>query len=92
MKKLNCYQGLKLTHILFFGGLGLMALGLMLGSLFDGSGLIAVLAAVGAILVAGGLVCGWMFIKCPECGHSLTPGGRVPNKIPNYCPHCGKML
>lgn len=92
MEKMDCYQGLKLTHILFFGGLGLMVLGFMIGSVGEHPAVMTALAAAGFAGVVAGLICGWTFVKCPDCGGSLLPGGRVTDKLPKFCPHCGKQL
>ena len=92
MKNMDCYQGLKLTHILFFGGLGLMVLGLLIGSAGEHLVVMTTLAAIGFAGVVAGLVCGWTFVKCPDCGGSLLPCGRVTDKLPKFCPHCGNEL
>ena len=93
MKNLDCYQGLKLTNILFYSGLGVMALGgLVIGAAGNWPGVMVASGVIGVVCVIAGLVCGFTYVRCPKCGESLMPGGRVPSELPNFCPHCGKEL
>ena len=89
---MDCYQGLKLTHILFFGGLGLPWFGLIVGAMGNWTSVLIVCGVVGVICSIAGLFCGLAYVRCPKCGGPLMAGGRVPTALPNYCPHCGKQL
>ena len=54
--------------------------------------LAALLLAAGAALLITGLVLACRKVRCPHCGASLMPGGRLPLRLPPYCPGCGKKL
>ncbi len=93
IKNLNCHQGLRLTHLLFFGGLGLMVVSLMM----NGKGVmpffgvvIAGILGLGCV-IAGIIVCG-LTVKCPHCGKFLNRSGKIPRSIPKFCPMCGEKL
>ena len=75
MKNLDCYRGLKLTHILFYTGLVLMLLSVLIGAAVDTEPVMVVLGAVGFIAAIGGLFCGLIYVRCPECNGSLMAGG-----------------
>ena len=95
MKKepMTCQKALKITHILFYSGLGLMLGGaLFLGAVVNSEIVIAVFGVVGVIAAIAGLFFGFSYVRCPECGSSLMAGGRIPGALPGYCPHCGKQL
>lgn len=92
MKNMDCCRGLKLTHILFYTGLALMLLSVLIGSAMDAELFMVVLGAVGFIAAIGGLFCGLIYVRCPKCSGSLMPGGRVPSALPKFCPHCGKEM
>lgn len=85
-------RALKITKTLFFSGLGLMLLGVMIGSVADNAYLILFIAVLGSVCAFGGLIFGNMRVRCPDCCRSLMMGGRVPGDLPCYCPHCGKRL
>ena len=50
------------------------------------------LLAAGAALLIAGLVLAVLKVRCPHCGASLMPGGRLPLSMPPYCSGCGKKL
>ena len=95
MKKepMTCQKALKITHILFFGGLILMIGGsLFLGTVVNSETVMVVFGVIGLIAAFAGIIFGFAYVKCPECGGSLMAGGRIPGSLPKYCPHCGKPL
>ena len=96
MKKpdeMTCHQALKYSHILFCGGwLLLMAGGLLLCVNAVPRALAALLLAAGVALLIAGLVLAVLKVRCPHCGASLMPGGRLPLSMPPYCSGCGKKL
>lgn len=91
-KDLTPQQALKVTHILFFGGLGLMLLGLMIGGVANHAALIAVPGVLGVCSAIVGIIFGHLHVRCPDCGGSLMTGGKVPGSLSKFCPHCGKQL
>lgn len=97
MKKLrgpvDCHQALRITHILFYGSFALLVLDmLLLGASVMPFPFAEILGALGFIGICGGLVFGFVYVKCPYCGATLFLGGRIPDHIPSYCPDCGKPL
>jgi len=54
--------------------------------------LIVVLCILAIILVIAGLVLAYGYLRCPYCGASLCLNGRIPTRLPRYCPQCGKPL
>ena len=91
-KEMDCHQALRITHILFYSGLGLMLLSIAVGAMTNSTVVMVVLGLLGGVGAVAGLICGFANVKCPECGHSLMPGGRIPGGLPNVCPHCGTPL
>ena len=89
MKKMDIYRAERIFRILFFGGLISMLLALMMGEL-EKAFLTYLLGAAGMVATFGGLIFGFVTIRCPDCGAGLTVG-RTP-AIPKFCPHCGKQL
>lgn len=90
-RNMNCFKVLHIGKILFFGGLGTMVLSLIL---FQGDcGAVGItVGIVGAAACFGGLLYTGAMLRCPDCGKSLMPGGRMPSNLPAFCPHCGKKL
>ena len=91
-KETGCHRALKITHILSYGGFVLMPLSLVFGAMVDTDVVMVILGGLGFISVMFGLIFGNIYVKCPKCEHSLMQSGRVPGKLPNYCPHCGIPL
>ena len=92
--KRDCRRTLKRVNILFYGGLGLLVLALMIGKI-DGMlpvPAILVPGILGGVLVIAGLVLAFVGLRCPHCGESLCLGGRLPTRLPNFCPRCGEPI
>lgn len=53
---------------------------------------IVALCILAIILLIAGLALGHGYLRCPHCGASLCLNGRVPTRLPRYCPQCGKPL
>ena len=51
-------------------------------------GIGALLAMVGFLVIVSGIVCHFVTVKCPYCGHSLS--GYRP--FPKECPKCHKKF
>lgn len=92
LKEMDHHQALRVTHILFFGGLGLMLLSVLIGASVDSTAVMVIAGILGMLGVAAGLCCGFTCVRCPDCRGSLMAGGRVPGSLPRFCPHCGKPL
>ena len=41
---------------------------------------------IGMAVLLGGIFFGWVTVRCPHCGHTLSIGGILPQ---DGCPHCG---
>ena len=92
MKDMDCYKGLRLTKILFYGGLGLMVTGLMIGTVGEREIFMTACGVFGFLGALAGWLCCVCFVRCPECGESLMPGYRIPGALAHFCPNCGKEL
>ena len=82
------------TCMIFYGGLGLLALAwalLELVPVLEKTPLPLVLlaCALAAIFIASGLS---GLVRCPRCGAWLCRGMRLPGRLPRHCPKCGKPL
>lgn len=91
-ERMDCHLALKVTHILFYGGFVLMLLGLCVGAGVNSDVLLAVFGITGAVGIVGGLIFGYLYVRCPACGTSLMLGGRVPTHLPKHCPECGAAI
>ena len=92
-ENLSPQKAMRITHILFYSGLGLMLLGgLVVGGAADNPDIMLLFAVLGFLCAIGGVVFGNLYVRCPDCCGSLMIGGRVPGNLPSYCPHCGKQL
>ncbi len=95
MKKLDfltLHQVMRLSNVLLLAGVALL---LLSGAVAEGEtavALIIVLCILAIILVIAGLVLAYGYLRCPRCGASLCLGGRIPGRLPRYCPQCGKPL
>lgn len=93
LEDLTCHQILKLSNALFYGGMGLLVVALLVSSGdFAPPVLVALPVAAGAALIVAGLVLAFWKLRCPYCGESLCLGGRLPTSLPRHCPGCGKEL
>lgn len=93
LEDLTCHQILKLSNALFYGGMGLLVVALLVSSGDDAPPvLVALPVAAGAALIVAGLVLAFWKLRCPYCGESLCLGGRLPTSLPRHCPGCGKEL
>ena len=94
---MDCRRTLKAVHGAFYGGLGALAVNLMVLSVVPADQtwlpvLTIVLCALGIAGIIGGIVLGYVRLRCPRCGASLMLGGRIPSHLPNFCPACGEPL
>lgn len=95
MKKLDSltlHQVMRLSNVLSIAGLVLLLLGGAAESGATSMAWIATLCILAIILVIAGLVLAYGYLRCPHCGASLCLDGRVPIRLPLYCPQCGKPL
>lgn len=90
--ELTPQQALKVTHILVYGGLAMAFLSIPVGGALDHVAVMGILGAVGLSCAVVGIIFGNLYLRCPECFGSLTHGGRIPGKLFEYCPHCGKRI
>ena len=95
MKKLDSltlHQVMRLSNVLLLAGVALL---LLSGAVAEGEpsvALIVALCILAIILVIAGMVLAYGYLRCPHCGASLCLNGRVPTRLPLYCPQCGKPL
>lgn len=47
------------------------------------------LCGAAIVLLLAGQVQAWFFYRCPHCAGSLL---RVRGPMPEFCPHCGKVI
>ena len=45
-------------------------------------------SVVGLILMLGGFLWHYLFLRCPHCRHIFN----LRSPIPHYCPNCGKQI
>lgn len=91
---MDLQKTLKVVYILFFGGLGLLVLAWIILSLSKVTVSIpAIISCVlGIVATVAGIVLAHARLRCPYCGASLMLGGRIPSRLPNFCPECGNYL
>ncbi len=92
MDELTPPQALKITHGLCYGGLAVTFLSVVIGACFDSVIMIMILGTAGLSCMVAGIVFGNLRVRCPECFGSLAIGGRIPTRLFEYCPHCGKRI
>lgn len=85
-QKMGCHKALGICYGLFFGGLA----GMLIALWVKEGPLLFLLGIPGLVAMFGGLLFGFMFVRCPHCGGALMRG-RLP-AVPDYCPHCGEKL
>lgn len=92
MKKMDCFRACTLSNRLVLGGFITTFIGCGAGYL-EWFGLLAVVLAIGglAALLLGGVL-GLRYERCPHCGEPLYNFPRLLDRIPGYCPHCGKRI
>ena len=92
-RPMDCYRAIRIVHGMFYGGLVLLLLLLMIaGSGLSPNGWMEAGILLGMLACFGSLLFGFVYLRCPRCNGSLMPGGRVPTRIPAYCSHCGAEL
>ena len=92
-KPMGCQKTLRIVKAFFFCGLGLLLLAWAVLSLSqEVSALVVVLLVLGIVSAVSGLILCCARLRCPCCGASLMLGGRIPSRLPNFCPGCGKPL
>ncbi|WP_298022687.1 hypothetical protein [uncultured Dysosmobacter sp.] len=69
-KKPDCHQALRVTNLLFWSGFVLLILSIAVSGTADSVVLPGVLAILGVTSMTAGLVCGFLYVKCPSCGES----------------------
>ena len=90
-------KALRLTNILFYGGLGLavvisFACQSTLWQEQECPSFLVALAVLGLLGVLAGLGVAFAALRCPHCGASLMAGGRIPGRLPRLCPDCGEPV
>ena len=81
------------SNILFYLGLALMVATVISIIMAGKIGLVQyILAVLGAVGTAGGIMFAMVHFNCPHCGESLMVGGRLPTKMPKTCPACGSEV
>ena len=90
-------KALRLTNILFYGGLGLAVIVYFtcqstLWQEREFPSFLVALAVLGLLGVLAGLGVAFRKLRCPHCGASLMAGGRIPGRLPRFCPDCGKPV
>lgn len=90
-------KALRLTKLLFYGGLGLavviyFACQSTLWQEREFPPFLVALAVLGLLGVLAGLGLAFASLRCPHCGASLMAGGRIPSRLPRFCPDCGKPV
>ena len=81
---------LGMITVLFYSSIGLIFLSCLLAAVSGAVG--GALLFLGVCGVIAGLALAFSRLRCPGCGGSLMPGGRLPSGLPRFCPHCGKPL
>lgn len=92
LDELTPRQALKITHGLCYGGLAGTFLSVVIGACINRVGMIMILGVAGLSCMIAGIIFGNLRVRCPECFGSLTIGGRIPTRLFEYCPHCGKRI
>ncbi|MBE6963757.1 MAG: DUF1129 domain-containing protein [Ruminococcaceae bacterium] len=81
------------SNVLFYLGIVMMILTVFSLISAGKMGIIQyVLAVLGVVGTAGGVMFGMVHLNCPSCGESLMPGGRLPTKLPKCCAACGSEV
>lgn len=88
----DCHQTLKAVKGAFYGGMGALAVNLLLLYIVGEQIWMPALTVVGIGAVVAGIVLSYVRLRCPRCGTSLMLGGRIPSRLPDFCPGCGKPL
>ena len=96
-KPMSLRKALRLTNILFYGGLGLAVIVYFVcqSTIWqerEFPSLLVALAVLGLLCVLTGLVVAFVELRCPDCGVSLMTGGCIPGHLPRFCPNCGKPI
>ena len=89
---MDCQNGLRVSKIVFFSGIGVWLVGIIIGAITDALAVIMVSAVLCLGIMFGGIYLAIKWVRCPHCGGSLMLGGLIPGSLPNYCPHCGEKL
>ena len=94
MKKMDCFKAMRIGNIMFYGGLVVIMIGIVIKdvSLNPDKTFPLILAIGGAVVVFFGLLLGALRIVCPHCGKSLVSGKLLPRSLPPACPFCGGPL
>lgn len=84
---------LVVSNVLFYLGLLMMILTVMSLAANGKMGIMQyVLALLGVVGTAGGVMFAMVHLNCPNCGESLMAGGRLPTKLPKFCAECGSEI
>ena len=86
----DCHRTLKKVNLLFYSGFGLLVLTWVVREITEE--LFTPPVILGVVFMIAGLILASRRLRCPYCGDSLCLGGRLPIRLPDYCPHCGKPL
>lgn len=93
-KPMSANYALGITKLLFYGGFAMMLVEMTIVTVVQiaSSPLFYVLFGASLLCLFGGWLFGLAFVRCPHCGKSLMLGGRMPSRLPDYCPGCGNAL
>lgn len=91
-RRMGCREILTAVNASFYGGFVLMLLCLLLASGGETPGWLIAMGLLGFLGCAFGILLACTRLRCPHCGASLMLGGRIPTRLPNFCPKCGKPL
>ena len=91
-RSMDCRQMLQMVQGIFFGGLGLALLCVLLASGQEPPEWLIAMGGLGILGLILGILLACRRLRCPHCGASLMLGGRIPSQLPNFCPECGKPL
>ena len=85
---------LGVVNLGMYGGLGAGLLSVLISTTSNQA--VCFAAILLFLLGMGGLVVSFVIafrrIRCPHCGGSLMLEGRIPSRLPRFCPHCGTPL
>lgn len=89
---MDCYQAVRVSNVLFIGGVILALLGIALDGFLEVPYALVLLTLPGAVLAVAGYVLNVARAVCPRCGAHLGDLPRMAEKVPAFCPHCGEKL
>ena len=89
---MNCHKGFQIYNRLTNGGIVVLIAAGAIGGLGLSQPLAIALLVAGVLAFAAGMAVGYRFVVCPHCEEPLYDCLRLPSRIPDSCPHCGKKI